>query len=74
MKDLIEVNADVMITGETSEWSIVRYAEAAGLSMIVVGHTNSETAGMQNSAVLVRKHFPKTKVVFLDSGDPYGYY
>lgn len=74
MKDLIGVNADVMITGETSEWKIVRYAEAAGLSMIVVGHTNSETAGMRNCATLVRKHFPMVKVVFLDAGDPYGYY
>ncbi len=74
LKDFMKLGIDLFITGETSEWQTVRYAQDSGICMIVVGHTRSETAGMQNCANFFKKSYPKLKVIFIDAGDPYIYF
>jgi len=73
-QDCMRMGADVYVAGEMTEWSILRYAEDAGMCVIVVGHTRSETAGMQNCANFLSMHFPNVKIIFLDAGDPYKYF
>ncbi|GAA4427268.1 hypothetical protein GCM10023169_27030 [Georgenia halophila] len=69
-------NADVLIIGEGHEWEIGQYvtdAAALGLGkgMIVVGHAQSEAAGMDECARWLRTFLEDVPVEFVGVPDPY---
>ena len=69
-----EIN--LVVIGEAPEWeslSYVRDASQAGLpkSMIILGHTVSEEAGMDYCARWMDSFIDEIPLVFIESGDPF---
>lgn len=69
-----EIN--LVVVGEAPEWeslSYVRDASQAGLpkSMIILGHTVSEEAGMEYCASWMDSFIDEIPVQFIESGDPF---
>jgi putative NIF3 family GTP cyclohydrolase 1 type 2 len=69
-----EVN--LVVIGEAPEWesiSYVRDAYQVGLpkAMIILGHTESEEAGMAYCAEWMQSFVDKIPVFFIESGDPF---
>jgi len=69
-----EIN--LVIIGEAPEWESLAYvndASQAGLpkSMIILGHTVSEEAGMEYCATWMRKFIKEVPVHFIAAGDPF---
>lgn len=67
---------DVMILGETCEWSLCEYLRDAfelGVKKgcILLGHRNSEEAGMRYLADWIRPLFPHTPITYVPAGDPF---
>ena len=68
-------NPDVVIVGELSEWETAEYvrdARAAGnkLSLIILGHADSEEPGSKFMADWLTKNLPGLKVVEIPAGNP----
>jgi len=69
--------AEVIICGESPEWETCEYvrdASSAGLArgLIVLGHANSEEAGMAHGATWVRGLLPDSVTVhYIPAGDPF---
>jgi len=66
---------DVVVVGEVNEWETpeyVRDAQHTGHSrgLIILGHANSEEAGMHWLAEWLRPHFPDVTVTHIPAGDP----
>ncbi len=66
---------DVVVVGEVNEWETpeyVRDAQHMGHSrgLIILGHANSEEAGMHWLAEWLRPHFPDVTVTHIPAGDP----
>ena len=73
---LSQAGTDVLICGESAEWQACEYvrdAAAAGQrkGLIVLGHCNSEEAGMEYLAEWLRPRVPGIPVTFLPAGDPF---
>lgn len=69
-----EIN--LVIIGEAPEWESLAYvhdASQAGLpkSMIILGHTVSEEAGMEYCATWMRSFIKEVPVHFIPAGDPF---
>jgi putative NIF3 family GTP cyclohydrolase 1 type 2 len=69
-----EIN--LVIIGEAPEWESLAYvhdASQAGLpkSMIILGHTVSEEAGMEYCATWMRSFIKEVPVHFIAAGDPF---
>lgn len=69
-----EIN--LVIIGEAPEWESLAYvndAAQAGLSksMIILGHTVSEEAGMEYCATWMRSFIKEVPVQFIAAGDPF---
>jgi putative NIF3 family GTP cyclohydrolase 1 type 2 len=67
---------DVIVCGEVREWEITEYvrdAVAQGLrkALIVLGHANSEEAGMRWLVEWLRPRFPGVKATHVGVGDPF---
>lgn len=70
------VKPDVLLVGELSEWETAEYvrdARAAGnkLSLIVLGHADSEEPGSRYMAAWLKKNIPGLKVVEIPAGNPF---
>lgn len=70
------VNPDVLLVGELSEWETAEYvrdARASGkkLSLIVLGHADSEEPGSKFMADWIKKNIPELKVVEIPAGNPF---
>ena len=68
-------DVDVLIVGETREWEAVEYtrdANAAGIKkgLIMMGHVNSEDAGMAHCADWLRQFISEVPIVHIAAGDP----
>lgn len=66
---------DVVIVGEVNEWETpeyVRDAQSTGhfRGLIVLGHANSEEAGMKWLAEWMRPLFPEIAITHIPAGDP----
>ncbi len=66
---------DVLICGEINEWETCEYvrdAAAAGQqrALVVLGHANSEEAGMKWLAEWLRQRLPELAVTHVPAGDP----
>lgn len=67
---------DVVVCGESPEWETCEYvrdALAAGIpkALVVLGHANSEEAGMRLLSERIRPLFPGIAVHHLPAGDPF---
>lgn len=70
-----QVQPDVLIVGEVSEWETAEYvrdARAAGnkLSLIILGHADSEEPGSKYMAEWIKKNIPDMKVIEIPAGNP----
>jgi putative NIF3 family GTP cyclohydrolase 1 type 2 len=71
-------NPDVIIVGELSEWETAEYvrdARAAGnkLSLIVLGHADSEEPGSKYMAEWIKKNIQGMNVVEIPAGNPFNF-
>ncbi|MFB3903595.1 MAG: Nif3-like dinuclear metal center hexameric protein [Acidobacteriota bacterium] len=67
---------DVVICGETAEWTSCEYARdatAARLNkgLIVLGHAHSEEPGMEDAADWLRERFPSVKTFHVRAATPF---
>lgn len=75
-KVLKDTNCDVLIVGESNEWETVPYFQDAqtlgqNKALIVMGHADSEEAGMIYFKPWLQKFHPETKIVFIEAGNPF---
>ncbi len=76
IRALSEANVDVVICGEVNEWDTTEYvrdAQRLGLqkAAVVIGHANSEEAGMRWLADWLREQLPDVPVAHVPAGDPF---
>ncbi|MFL6427468.1 MAG: Nif3-like dinuclear metal center hexameric protein [Acidobacteriaceae bacterium] len=69
-------DVQVLVAGESSEWETVMYTQDAQQqhrpkALILVGHSTSETDGMQTAAAWLHTLFPTLPVQYVNSGEPY---
>lgn len=67
---------DVLIVGETAEWETVEYMRDAveagfGQALLILGHQQSEAAGMRDLTDLLRRKFPEIEVEYISTEAPY---
>lgn len=75
IRALYEENLDTLLVGEINEWETseyVRDARALGhtKALIVLGHANSEEAGMRYLADQIRNLLPDITISHIPAGDP----
>ena len=68
-------DVDAVVCGEINEWEACEYARDATFlgrprGPIVVGHANSEEAGMAYLATWLRPHLPDVPITHVPAGDP----
>lgn len=65
--------ADVVIAGESPEWETCEYVRdsCSKKALIVLGHANSEEAGMVWMSEWIAGILPEVKVTHLAAGDPF---
>lgn len=78
IKAISEMNPDLAIVGELQEWETAEYvrdARAAGkkISLIVLGHIDSEDGGSEYMKSWLIKNVPGIKVSHLNSVNPFSY-
>ncbi len=76
MKALRHEAVEVLIAGETREWETVPYVQDAAAqgkrkAMILLGHANSEEAGMKWIGEWLQDLVPDVPVTFIPAGDPF---
>jgi putative NIF3 family GTP cyclohydrolase 1 type 2 len=69
-------DVQVLVAGESSEWEAVMYTQDAmqqhrPKALILLGHSTSETDGMQTAATWLRTVFPGLPVHYINSSEPY---
>ena len=69
-------DVEVLVSGETHEWETVEYvrdAVAAGKpkALILLGHVNSEEAGMDHFTKWLAEFVPEVPVQFIPAGNPF---
>jgi putative NIF3 family GTP cyclohydrolase 1 type 2 len=69
-------DVQVLVAGEASEWETVMYAQDAQQqhrpkALILLGHSTSETDGMETAATWLRTLFPSLPIQYVNSGEPY---
>ena len=77
-EELKSDNTEVVLVGETSEWSLGEYArDAAQLgykkALLILGHEGSERAGMVYTADILREMYPDLEVQYFECGEVYTY-
>ena len=78
IKAISELNPDLAIVGELQEWETAEYvrdARASGksLSLIVLGHIDSEDGGSEYMKNWLNKNVPGIKVTHVNSENPFNY-
>ena len=73
---LANPDVDLLIVGETNEWETVPYVQDAielghKKALIVMGHADSEEAGMDFFAGWLRSIYQDLEIEFIESGNPY---
>ena len=76
MKMLQGDDVEVLIAGETREWETVEYVrDANGMgsskALIILGHCNSEEAGMKYCSEWLRKFVKGVPIKFIPAGEPF---
>ncbi|MDB5120317.1 MAG: hypothetical protein JWN56_1535 [Sphingobacteriales bacterium] len=75
-KLLSSPDCELLIVGESNEWETVPYVQDAitigqKKALIVLGHADSEEAGMDYTRTWLQKFYPNLKVKFIEAGNPY---
>lgn len=75
-KMLANPNCEVLVVGETNEWETVPYVQDAitlgqKKALIVLGHADSEEAGMIYFNDWLQRLYPNLKIGFMEAGNPY---
>ena len=78
MIDLLERQVDVIMPGETIDWTVLSYLRDAvqlgrAKGMIHVGHFNWEELGMKYAQEWISGLVPELEVTYVPSGDMYGF-
>lgn len=78
IRAIAESKPDVVLVGELQEWEtaeFVRDARAAGqnLSLVVMGHTDSEDGGSIYMRKWLKEHVPDVQVTHIHSGNPFSF-
>jgi len=73
---MLQQDIDVLVAGETREWETVEYVRDAtqqGLNkaLILLGHLNSEEAGMQYCSEWLNQFITEVPIRFIKAGDPF---
>jgi putative NIF3 family GTP cyclohydrolase 1 type 2 len=73
---LRQEHLDVIVCGEVREWEITEYvrdavAQRKRRALIVLGHANSEEAGMRWLVEWLRPRFPDVEITHVGVGDPF---
>ena len=76
IKALERDDVQVLVAGESSEWEAVMYTQDAQQqhrpkALILVGHSTSETDGMETAATWLRTLFPGLPIQYINSAEPY---
>ena len=76
IKALERDDVQVLVAGESSEWEAVMYTQDAQeqhrpKALILVGHSTSETDGMQTAATWLGTLFSGLPIHYVPSGEPY---
>lgn len=76
IQSLQREDVDVEIIGETHEWETVEYVRDAqslgkNKALILVGHANSEEAGMDYCSHWLKTFLPDLAIEFIPAGDPF---
>lgn len=76
IKSLQREDVDVEIIGETHEWETVEYVRDAvnmgkKKGLIIIGHANSEEAGMAYCADWLKEFISEVPIEFIPAGDPF---
>ncbi len=69
-------DCELLIVGESNEWETVPYVQDAvelgyNKALIVMGHADSEEAGMEYCASWLKGFYPELKIEFIESKNPY---
>jgi len=69
-------DVEVVLAGETPEWETVEYVRDAvtagkAKALVLLGHANSEEAGMENCAAWLKGFIAEVPVEFIRAGDPF---
>ncbi|MEP7269609.1 MAG: Nif3-like dinuclear metal center hexameric protein [Saprospiraceae bacterium] len=75
-KMLQNPGCELLIVGETNEWETVPYIQDAitlgqNKALIVLGHADSEEAGMEVCADWLKRLYPQVNIKFIEAGNPY---
>ena len=75
MATLMRDDVDAILCGEVREWEACEYLRDAAFfgrpkGMLVVGHANSEEAGMAYLVRWLRPHLPNISITHVPCGDP----
>lgn len=78
MEELQNDECQILLVGETCEWSIGEYArDAAQLgynkALLILGHQGSERAGMVYTADVLKQMHPELEVRYFENGEVYTY-
>lgn len=78
LQELQRPETQIMLTGETTEWSIAEYArDAAALgfnkTLIIMGHVGSERYGMRYVANCLQEKLPMLEVQYFQTPEVYTY-
>ncbi len=76
IKMLEREDVEVLLIGETPEWETVEYVrdavtEGRPKALLLLGHANSEEAGMENCAEWLKGFVSEVPVKFIPAGDPF---
>ncbi|GAC1512855.1 MAG: hypothetical protein NVS2B16_16470 [Chloroflexota bacterium] len=75
VRALRDLDADVVVCGEINEWETAEYVRDAvdlghAKALVVVGHANSEEAGMVWFTTWLRHQLPDIPITHIPAGDP----
>lgn len=76
IKMLERDDVEVLLIGESPEWETVEYVrdtvtEGRPKALILLGHANSEEAGMENCARWLKGFITEVPIEFIPAGDPF---
>ncbi|MCY3020392.1 MAG: Nif3-like dinuclear metal center hexameric protein, partial [Planctomycetota bacterium] len=69
-------DVDAVLAGETPEWETVEYVRDAvtagkAKALVLLGHANSEEAGMEHCANWLKGFIAEVPIQFIPAGDPF---
>lgn len=76
IRSLQRDDVEVLVIGETHEWETVEYVRDAVTlgkkkALIIIGHANSEEAGMGYCAEWLKNFISEVSIEFVPAGDPF---